>query len=255
MREVGTGARAIFEQTGFTHPKVHNAAFIHQIVRHGLDEAGMRLRMLIGRLGLGELAGFRIDIEMPLRRAINAIGPMQTRIEPLRAVGSAFLGGEHEAKLVIKGARIFFSVKIAALPAPIGPGACQAVENLLGGHFAGLAIFLSNISQSGIVHFGLPQPARHVVFFNLLQRLGNARAAEILLGQNVRSHLAPTGGNLDIGSAENDGTIGILDFAGDQTKFNGRIRRLASFSITALNAHDLRSLFPNPNKPLLAQKP
>ena len=133
--------------------------------------------------------------------------------------------------------------------------ASQAVENLLGGHFAGLAIFLSNISQSGVVHFGLPQPARHVVFFNLLQRLGNARAAEILLGQNVRSHLAPAGGNLDIGSAENDGTIGILDFAGDQTKFNGRIRRLASFSITALNAHDLRSLFPNPNKPLLAQKP
>src|SRR6185437_286559 len=56
-REVGTGARAIFEEARLAHPEVHDAALVDEVVVHALDEAGMRLWVLIGRLGLHQLVG------------------------------------------------------------------------------------------------------------------------------------------------------------------------------------------------------
>ena len=49
--EVGAGAAAVFEQARFADPQIHNAAFAHQIIAHGLNEAGVRLRVLIGAFG------------------------------------------------------------------------------------------------------------------------------------------------------------------------------------------------------------
>ena len=83
--EVRTGAGAIFEQARLAHPQIHDAAFVDQIVTDGLDEAGMRLRMLVGRLGFHQLVGEGIDVEMALARAVDAIGPVQAGVEPLRA--------------------------------------------------------------------------------------------------------------------------------------------------------------------------
>src|SRR4029079_3667129 len=48
-REVGAGAGAVFEQAGFTHPQVHDAALVDEVVTDALDEAGVRLRMLVSR--------------------------------------------------------------------------------------------------------------------------------------------------------------------------------------------------------------
>ena len=48
MREVRAGAGAIFEQARFTHPEIHDATFVDEIVGHALNEAGMGLWMLIG---------------------------------------------------------------------------------------------------------------------------------------------------------------------------------------------------------------
>ena len=62
LREVGARARAVFEQTRFTHPKVHDAAFVHQIVADRLNKAGVRLRVLIRGLRLHQLAGFKINV-------------------------------------------------------------------------------------------------------------------------------------------------------------------------------------------------
>ena len=69
---------------------------------------------------------------MTLAGPIDAIGPIEAGIEPLRAVGGAHLHGEHVAELVIEGARILLAREIAALPAPIGPGSGQPVEHLAG---------------------------------------------------------------------------------------------------------------------------
>src|SRR5262249_52481544 len=49
-REVGAGAGAVLEQPRLAHPEVHDAALVDEVVLDALNEAGVRLRMLIGRL-------------------------------------------------------------------------------------------------------------------------------------------------------------------------------------------------------------
>ena len=61
--EVGAGAGAVLEQARFADPEVHDAAFVDEVVTDALDEAGVRLRMLVGRLGLGQLAGEGVDVD------------------------------------------------------------------------------------------------------------------------------------------------------------------------------------------------
>ena len=132
MREVRAGAGAVFEQARFTHPQIHDAALVDEVVLHALDEAGMRLRMLVGGLRLGQLAGEGVDIEVALARAVDAIGPVQAGVEPLRRIRRDALGGQHIGELVAEGARVVLRLEVAALPAPVGPGAGQPVEDLAG---------------------------------------------------------------------------------------------------------------------------
>ena len=106
QREVGAGAGAVFEQARLAHPQVHDAAFVHQVVGDGLDEAGVRLRMLVGRLRLGQLAGLEVDVVVALARAVDAVGPVQAGVEPLRRVRRAHLVRQHEAQFVEEGAGV-----------------------------------------------------------------------------------------------------------------------------------------------------
>jgi hypothetical protein len=64
--EVGAGARAVLEQARLAHPQVHDAALVDEVVLDRLDEAGVRLRMLVGRLRGGHLAGLVIDVVVAL---------------------------------------------------------------------------------------------------------------------------------------------------------------------------------------------
>src|SRR6185312_9494011 len=96
--EVRAGARTVFEQARFPRPEIHDPAFVDEIVLHALDEAGMRLRVLISAGGLRQLAGDVIDIEMTLARPVDAIGPVQAGIEPLRRVRRRLLRREHVAE-------------------------------------------------------------------------------------------------------------------------------------------------------------
>src|SRR5437868_14418411 len=79
-----------------------------------------------------DLAGVGIDEVMPLRRPLDAVGPVQARVEPLRRVGSAHLGGQHVARFIEKSAGVGLAGEIAALPAPIGPAAGEPAEDLAG---------------------------------------------------------------------------------------------------------------------------
>ena len=158
IAEVRARAGAILEQARFTDPQIHDAAFIDEIVANGLNEAGMRLRMFIGRLGLGQFAGLPVDIEMALAGTVDAIGPMQTGVEPLRAVWSHTLGREHIGKLVAEGEGIFLRGEIATLPAPIGPGAGETVENLAGVHFGAVALIFRQLGKRVLVSDRAPQP-------------------------------------------------------------------------------------------------
>ncbi|MCY1511070.1 hypothetical protein D9M68_454640 [compost metagenome] len=199
MREVGAGARAILEQARFTHPEVHDAAFVDEIVSDRLDKAGMRLRMLVGRLRLGQLAGEGIDIEVALAGAIDAIGPVQAGVEPLRRVRRDALGGEHVGEFVLEGGGVFFRVEVAALPAPIGPGAGQAIENLAGIGLGTVVFFLGQSLQRIRVRDRPPEEGGDVVLLDALHLGRNAGLAEILLGENVGRDLAELSRNVDIG--------------------------------------------------------
>jgi len=57
---------------------------------------------------------------------------VQAGVEPLRRVRRHHLHRQHVAVLVEKGAGVGLGIEVAALPAPIGPGAGQPVEYLLG---------------------------------------------------------------------------------------------------------------------------
>src|SRR5262249_58775973 len=77
LGEIRSGAGAVFEQARFAHPQIHDAALIDEVVVDRLDEAGMRLRMLVGRGRLIELAGIVVAVDMTMARAVDAVGPVQ----------------------------------------------------------------------------------------------------------------------------------------------------------------------------------
>ncbi|MNV19016.1 hypothetical protein D3C71_1098590 [compost metagenome] len=235
--EVGAGAGTIFEQARFTYPQVHDAAFVDEVVFDGLDEAGMRLRMFVSGFGLGQLAGEGIDIEMALAGAINAIGPVQAGVEPLRGVRRNALGGEHIGKLVAEGEGIFFGREIFALPAPIGPGAGQTVENLTRIGLGAETFGFRNVLQRLFIGNGAPQEGRNVVFLDLLQELRHAGLAEIFLRQNVGGNLGKLRGNVDVSQTEHDRSIRVLDFTDGLAEVDFRVRRLAGLREAAFNAH------------------
>ena len=228
--EVRAGARAVFEEARFTRPQIHDAAFVHQIVGDGLDEAGVRLRMLISGERLGQTAGLIIDVVMTLARAIDAIGPMQAGVEPLRAVRRGLLGGQHEAHLVIEGAGIGFAVEIAALPAPIGPGAGEAIENLLGGVLADALIAVRLLA---------PQPFGHVLLGDGFQLRGDAGFAEILLGEHVARDLAPLLGDFNVALTEHNRAIGVLDLARNGAERDALVSGAAFGGELATNTHGI----------------
>ena len=138
-----------------------------------LDEAGVRLRMLVGAGSRrATLAGAVVDVVVALARAVDAVGPVQAGVEPLRRVGRRLLGGEHEAQLVEEGAGVLLRVEIAALPAPIGPGAGEPVEDLARIVLGGRALAFGQRGERGLVGDRAPQPGGDVVLLDRFRRAG-----------------------------------------------------------------------------------
>ncbi len=129
---------------------------------------------------------------------------MKPRVEPLRGIGRRLLARQHVAHLVIEGARVFLAVEIAALPAPIGPCARQAIEHLLGGILARRAFAVRRLA---------PEKFRHAFLGHRLQRHRHACFSEIFLRQHIASDLAPAFGNFDVRLAEDDRAVGVFDLA------------------------------------------
>ncbi len=213
-REVGARARAVLEEPRLAGPEIHDAAIVHQIVGDRLDEAGMGLRMLVGGGRLGQLPGLEIDVVMPLPRTVDAVGPVQPGVEPLRAVRRAHLARQHVAHLVVIGAGIRLGGEVAALPAPIGPGPGQPVEDLPRRGLADGALGLRQLGELRLVRDRAPQERRHALLAHLLERRRHAGLAEVLLGQNVGGHLAPALGNLDILEREHHRPVRIANLRG-----------------------------------------
>ena len=228
--EVGAGAGAILEQTRLADPEVHDAAIADQIVCHRLNEACMGLRVLVSRRGFGQFARLVIHIVVTLARAVDAIGPVQTRVKPLRAVRCGLLRGQHEAHLIEIGLRVFFGREVTAFPAPIGPRARQTVEDLLGGRLTRALCVVAFRNRA-------PQETGHALFLDLLQRDRDPCLAKILLCDDVTSNLAPAFGNLYIVQLEHNRPVGIANFRRGRHKLDPRICVLACFRELSFDFH------------------
>ena len=235
--EIRAGAGAVFEQPRLAHPQVHDPALVDEIVGDRLDEAGVRLRMLVGGGRLHHFAGLVVDVEMALARPVDAVGPVQAGVEPLRRVRRHHLHREHVAQLVEEGLRIAFGSEIAALESPVGPGAGEAVEHLLARGLADDALSLGQIVQRLLVGDAAPQPGRDALLLDLLQARGHAGLAEIFLRQHVGGDLRPCLRHLDVVGAEDDRAVGIADFARGQPEHDIRVGRLAFFGVAPLDPH------------------
>src|SRR3569832_2333448 len=77
--------------------------------------------VLVGVFRAGQLAGEGVDVIMALAGAVDAVGPVQAGVEPLRRVRRDHLHGEHVAQLVVERLGVLVGGEILALPAPIGP--------------------------------------------------------------------------------------------------------------------------------------
>ena len=237
-REIGAGAGAVLEQARFTDPEVHDAALVHQIVGDRLDEAGVGLRVFVGAAGLGELAGLEVDVVMALGGAVDAIGPVQAGVEPLGRIGSRHLPGQHVAHLVVIGLGVGLGVEIAALPAPIGPGAGETVEDLARVGLPAETAVLRQFRHAVLVGGAALQPQRHVVLGNRHGLRGHTGPAEVFLGQDVGGHLGELPRHLELIEPEDDRAIRIADFAGRRPEFDGVVRRRALGRESTLDTHD-----------------
>ena len=178
-------------------------------------------------IGDGQLAGLVVDIEVALAGAVDAVGPMQTRVEPLRAVGCRHLHGQHVAVLVVERLRVLLRREVAALETPVRPRAGEAIEHLAGIGLAAVALFLGQFGEGFLVRHGAPGPRRDLRLFHLLQAAGDPGLAEILLRQDVGGDLAPVLRHLEAVEAEDDRAVGVLDLTGRAAEFDGGVGRAA----------------------------
>ncbi len=213
--EIRAGAGPVLEQARLADPEVHDAALVDQVVLDALDEAGVGLRVFVGGFRLPHLARFVIGVIVALGRAVDAVGPVQAGVEPLRRVRGAHLFGQHVAELVEERPCILLRIEIAALPAPIGPGAGELVEHLPGAGLAAVAPVYRQTFQRLDVGRPAPQPRRHVALLDGLEPRRHTGLAEVFLGEHVTGDLRPAGGHLDVVLAEHHRPIRIADFAGN----------------------------------------
>ena len=173
----------------------------------------MRLRVLVGAVGGAHLAGAVIDVVMALCRTVDAVGPIQAGVEPLRRVRRPHLARQHDPDLVIEGAGVGFAIEIAALPAPIGPGPGEPVEALLRAGLAAAALGFGQRSERFRVGLAAPQKGRHPILLDREKTRRHAGLAQVFLGQDVAGDLAPLGRHLDPLGREDDGAVRVADLA------------------------------------------
>ena len=189
----------------------------------------MRLRVFVGRIRFNQFPSFVVDIVVALCRTINAISPMQTCVEPLRAVRCGHLIGQHEPHLVVIRAGVVLGGEITTLPTPIAPCTSQTVEHLLCTGFARhFCAFCRNRA---------PQELWHVLFTDFGHRARHASLAEVFLRNHVRGNLAPFRRNFTIVEFEHNGSIGIANFRRRRAEIDIRISVLSCFSENAFDLH------------------
>ena len=187
--------------------------------------------MLIAAGGFGQLTALIIHIIMALRGAVDAIGPVQTGVEPLRAVRGGTLGRQHVAHFVVIGLCVGLGGEITTFPAPIAPRARQTVKDLLG--------TCLSVERRALGRFRTPQERWHTLFLDALHLGRHACLAEILLGDHIGCDLAPAFGDLAVLQLEDDRAVRVPNFRRRAAKGDVGISILPGFGKLTVDLHGL----------------
>ncbi len=174
---------------------------------------------------------------MSLARTVDAVRPMQAGVEPLRRVRRRHLHGEHVDELVAEGVRVTLRIEIAALPSPVGPGAGESLEHLLGGMLADQAFLLRQRRKRLGVGGRAPEPGGDGLLLDLFQPCRNAGLAEIFLRQHVGSDLRPGNRHLDVVGTEHHRSVRVANLTDGQPELDARVGGLSFLGIAPLYPH------------------
>ena len=195
-----------------------------------IRQARVRRDMLIRRRGPRHAARLGVHIIVPLRRPLDAVGPVQPRVEPLRTVRRRHLGRQHVTVLVEERPRVLLAAEVAALPAPVGPAARQPAEHLPGvGLLAGARIIRGRAAAL--------QPARHARFRHALGAGRHTGFAEVFLCQNVHGDLRPALGRQQVGHFKDHRSIGVGNARAARHEAQGSKGFLSFDGVVTRNMH------------------
>ena len=130
---------------------------------------------------------------MALGWATNAVGPVKTGVEPLRAVGGRGLIEHHPTEFVIEGFCILFGLEVVVLLPPSPPAPGEAMNHLP------CRTFRTEFWSALFIKY----------WFALVVHLRHACLAEVLAHHNVGGELAPRPGDPSIFHLKDDGTVCI----------------------------------------------
>src|SRR5512147_2362161 len=185
---------------------------------------------------------------MALARAVDAVGPVEAGVEPLRAVGRAHLLGEHVAELVEEGAGVLLGGEIAGLPAPIGPSSGHPVEHLAGVGLSAEAGILGKSGKRVLIWNRPPQPGGEGGFLDLLGGGRHAGLTEVFLGKDVGGDRAPMSRHREALEVEDHRAVWIADLARAVPEGDSVVWRFSRLSETSFDPH---SVFPPRSKALI----
>ena len=199
-----------------------------------------------------DVAVAMVDVVMPLRRAVDAVGPVQAGVEPLRRVRRGHLRAPacSRSRRGRRGRRLRCRSSRPSSPSRSSrrPGGGTPARAL---RLAAEPLGLGQRGERDVVGPRAPQPLRHVRFGDLDEAGRDAGPAEILLREDVGGDLRPVGRHVDALRLKNDRAVGIADFGVGSTKSHSFEWRFSCLRIPTLEAHrrspvpSSRHLFPS----------
>ena len=123
--------------------------------------------MLVSVSRVLQFATGRVDERVALSRPLDAIGPMQSGVEPLGAVRCRALACDQVTHLVEVGAGISLAGEVAVLPAPVGPGPCESTEEIPPVSFSTHSLFGLYSLKPLVVRYTTLQPDGYIILWHL----------------------------------------------------------------------------------------
>ncbi len=122
---------------------------------------------------------------MSLSRPGDSVGPVESGVEPLRAIRSRALAGDEVIHLVVVSPSICLASEVTVFPTPVSPGASEATEQFASIGLSDVSILSIESLQLLMIGLTALKPDRHSILRHLAQSDWNASLPQILLSANL----------------------------------------------------------------------